>query len=331
MSTLAESLGEIKKPWQWLAIGGAILLIWGAIAIPTLHRSREFPDRASQTARLQQTSGFYAAPMLRAKPVLSAGTAAANAELKAPGAAPAEADAAAGRKIIRTSSMELVVPHPGEAADKITELAESMGGYLASADGGGQNATTGTLTIRVPAARFEEARTQIRKLGLRVENERIDAQDVTRQYVDQDASIRNLRAEEAQYLAILKQATTVKDLLAVSEQLSQVRGQIEQQQAEFNALSKQIETVAIAISLRTEPAPNALGWNWHPGDQLKLALHDGLDSLAAYATAMTAILFYLPAALLWVGTIVLGIVLGWRLLRWVGRRWFGWAEAALNS
>ena len=62
----------------------------------------------------------------------------------------------------------------------------------------------------------------------------------------------NLRAEEAQYLSILKQANTVKDMLAVTERLSEVRGQIEQQQAEFNALSRQIETVAITISLRTE-------------------------------------------------------------------------------
>ena len=66
-----------------------------------------------------------------------------------------------------------------------------------SAEGGGQNATAGTLTIRVPAARFEEARAEIRKLGLRVESEKIDAQDVSRQYVDQDANLRNLRAEEA--------------------------------------------------------------------------------------------------------------------------------------
>ena len=246
-------------------------------------------------------------------------------------AAPTDADAAAGRKIIRTSSMEIVVQHPADVADKITALAESMGGYLANADGGGQNATTGTLTIRVPAARFEEARAQIRKLGLRVENERIDAQDVTRQFVDEDASIRNLHAEEAQYLAILKQATTVKDLLAVSEQLSQVRGQIEQQQAEFNALSKQIETVAISVSLRTEAEAQVFGLNWRPAYQLKLALRDGLESLANYATAMATFLFYLPAVVLWLGTIAMGIVTGWRLLRWVGRRWFGWTEVPLHS
>jgi hypothetical protein len=227
------------------------------------------------------------------------------------------------RRIIRTSSLEMFVQHPADAAEKITAMAEGMGGYLETASGGGQNATSGTLTIRVPAARLQEARAEIRKLGLRVESEKVDAQDVTRQYVDQDARIRNLRAEEAQLLAILKQAATVKDMMAVSERLSEIRGQIEQQQAEFNALSRQIETVAIAISLRTESEAQVFGLNWRPGYQLKLALHDGLESIATYATAMTTILFYLPAVLLWAGTILVGIFVALRLMRWIGARWFG--------
>jgi hypothetical protein len=230
-------------------------------------------------------------------------------------AAPAVAQATVARKIIRTSSMELVVQHPADTAEKITGLADRLGGYLVSAEGGGQNATTGVLTIRVPSSRFEEARAQIRALGLRVESEKIDAQDVSRQYVDQDASLRNLRAEEAGYLVILKQASTVKDMLAVTQRLSEVRGQIEQQQAEFNALSKQVETVAIAISLRTEAEAQVFGLNWRPGYQVKLAARDGLESLATFATAMTTILFYLPSVLLWVGTIVFSTMFGWRVVR----------------
>ena len=111
-------------------------------------------------------------------------------------------------------------------------------------------------------------------------------------------------------------------MLAVSERLSEVRGQIEQQQAEFNALSRQIETVAIAISLRTESEARVFGLNWRPGYQLKLALHDGLESIATYATTMTTILVYLPAVLLWAGTILIGIVVSWRVRRWMGERWF---------
>jgi hypothetical protein len=70
--------------------------------------------------------------------------------------------------------------------------------------------------------------------------------------VDQAAKLRNLHAQETQYLGILKQAKTVKDTLEVSEQLNEVRSDTEQQQAEFDALSKQVETIALTISLHAE-------------------------------------------------------------------------------
>jgi hypothetical protein len=319
MTTLAQSLGEIKKPWQWIAIGGGILLIWIFVASTSFYRSGGDTRVVNSTPRTETY-----APM----PTTSwqAGPAAQADALKSEVAKDFSAGATAAvveRKIIRTSSLEMVVPHPAETAEKITAMAEGMGGYLETASGGGQNATSATLTIRVPAARLQEARAEIRKLGLRVESEKVDAQDVTRQYVDQDARIRNLRAEEAQLLTILKLAATVKDMMAVSERLSEVRGQIEQQQAEFNELSRQIETVAIAISLRTESEAQVLGLNWRPGYQLRLALHDGLESVATYATAMATILFYLPAVLLWAGTILFGIFVALRLTRWIGERWFG--------
>ena len=71
---------------------------------------------------------------------------------------------------------------------------------------------------------------------------------MTKQYIDQGARLRNLQAEERQYLAILKRAATVKDTLEVSGKLDEVRSAIEQQQAEFDALSRQTETVAIAAT-----------------------------------------------------------------------------------
>ena len=322
MSTMTQSFGEIKKPWQWMAVGAGILMVWGIVAFP--HRASEQSElKIAHSEPVAQQYDMTSRTMTK---FISTAQPQDVAGIRASAASPA--DITVGRKIIRTSSMQMVVQHPAEVADKITALAEGLGGYLVSADGGGQDATAGMLTIRVPAARFEEARVAIRKFGLRIENEKLDAQDVSRQYVDQDANLRNLRAEEAGYLAILKQAHTVKDMLAVSEKLSEVRGQIEQQQAEFNALSRQIETVALTISLRTEAEAQVLGLNWRLAYQLKLAMRDGLESLANYATAMTTLLFYLPATLLWVGTIAIGVALGWKSVRWVGRRWFGWSVSS---
>lgn len=313
MTSLAQSLRE-SKLWQWIAAGLGILLIWVVVAQTTMHSRLAdlqivpHPERA-ETASVHRN--FEMAPVSPGRLAI--------AQDAAKSATPVTAGAE--RKIIRTSSVEMVVQHPAEAAQKITALAEKLGGYVETSNSGGQNATSGTLTIRVPANEFQQALTEIRNLGLRVENERVDAQDVTQQYVDQDARIRNLKAEEAGFLLILKQATTVKDMLAVSERLSDVRGEIERQQAEFNALSKQTETVAIAVSLQTEAEQQVFGLNWRPGYQIKLALHDGLDSVATYATTMTTVLFYLPATLLWAGTIVAGLIASrWIILR--GKRWF---------
>jgi len=222
----------------------------------------------------------------------------------------------ADHKLVRTSSIDLLVKRPAESAEKIRSLTEHVGGFLVkSQTNGAQDATNASLTIRVPVGRFAEVVAEIRKLGLRVESEQMEAQDVTKQYVDQQAHLRNLRALEAQYLTILQQAKTVKDTLNVSERLNAVRGEIEQQQAEFETLSRQVETVAITVSLHSEAEANVFGLHWRPSYELKLAMMQGLEGLADYATAMFSFVFYLPAILLWLATILVAAALGWKAVR----------------
>ncbi len=229
----------------------------------------------------------------------------------------------AERRAIRTGAMDLVVRNPRESSEAIRQLAERVGGFLVNSEiSGGEDASNASLTIRVPATKFEEARTAIRKLGLRVDGEKLEAQDVTKQYVDQSARLHNLHAQEIQYLGILKQAKTVKDTLDVSDKLNEVRGEIEQQQAEFDTLSKQVETVALTISLRAEADAKVFGLNWRPLYQLKYAARQGLDSVGDYAAAMAAFVFFVPTILLWLATILICAAGGWRILRWAGKALF---------
>ncbi len=323
MSSIAETLHKRSNAW-WIALAGMAALIIVSSGLSNLHRSGiavdHFQDVALPSpAAERDRKASYEARIQREQTLLSVA--------QEPSAIKAGVDSSMERKMVRNSSVDLVVQKPAEAAEKIRELAEGLGGFLVSSQvSGGSNAGGAALTIRVPAAKFEEARAEIRKLGLRVESEKVDAQDVTRQFVDEDANLRNLRAEEAQYLSILKQAHTVKDTLAVTDKLSDVRGQIEQQQAEFNALAKQTETVAIAVSLRAEAEAQVSGLHWRPLYQMKLALRDGLDAVADYGVAMTSFVFYLPAVLLWMGTIAMGVGVGWKVVRWARRVWFAWPK-----
>lgn len=236
------------------------------------------------------------------------------------------------RKIVRTSSIALIVEKPADAAGKIQQLTEGAGGFLVNwqADGD-QEATRASLLIRVPVAKFESTRSTIRKLGQRVENETVEAADVSTQYVDDQARLRNLRAQETQYLAILRQARSVKDTLDVSEKLNQVRGEIEQQQSEFNILSKQVELVAISVSLRKETEAQVFGLPWRPLYEFKLAARLGLEGLIDYSTSVLSFLFYLPAIVLWMATILVGGAIAWRVLRWAGLQLFVTRASAVNT
>jgi hypothetical protein len=227
------------------------------------------------------------------------------------------------RNMIRKGSIALVVRNPRESAERIRSFAEQAGGFLVSSEiDGGENAPKASLTIRVPAAKFEQVISEVARLGVRVEAEKLEAEDVTRQYVDLAARLRNYRAQETQYLGILKQARTVKDTVDVSEKLGEVRGEIEQQQAEFDALSKQVETVALTVSLHAEAEVQVFGLHWRPLYQLKPAVRDGIDGIGDYTSSMASFIFYVPAILLWLATILIGAAIAWRGLRWAARALF---------
>ena len=227
------------------------------------------------------------------------------------------------RQLVRTNSLDLAVQDPAGAAERIRRFAESSGGYLVSSQiQGSAGNSSAALTVRVPVARWEEVRSQIRQLGLRVESDKLEAQDVTRDYVDREARLRTLSAQEQQYLQILKRAATVKDTLEVSDKLNQIRSQIEQQQAEFDALSKQVETVAIAVDLHSDADAEVLGLHWRPLYRIKSAMRDGLDGFGNYVASMISFAFLLPSILLWLMTFAVGAAVGWRLLRWAARAFF---------
>jgi hypothetical protein len=325
--------GFFEKSKKWLKAGG--LIVAGIVALFAggvfsgngeggISQSNLAPEfqplqlwRAPAYGRMATFAGDATSLGEPRAMAVSAGLAAA------PPSPAAEGESSSDRKLVRSSAMDVIVKNPAEAAEKIRQRIEMLGGYLVSANSSGaQSQSSADLTLRVPAERFEEARGEIRKLGLRVDSERLEAQDVTRQYVDQEARLRNLRAQEQQYLTILKQAHTVKDTLEVSDKLNEVRGEIEQQQAEFQALAKQVETVSLQISLRAETDAQVFGLHWRPLYQLKFAARQGLEGLADYFAAMMALAFRLPAILLWLGTILLGAAGGWRLLSWAARRLF---------
>ena len=224
------------------------------------------------------------------------------------------------RKIIQNGALDLVVKNTDETMQKIHAIVDGAGGFIESSTQTNIGGRTAKITVRVPVARLDQSMSEIKKLSVEIERENVEVHDVTHDYIDLDARLRNAQAEETQYLQILKQATTVKDTLDVTEKLSNVRGRIEQLQGEMKYLTTQIDMSALAITLRPESQATVMGIHWRPLTQAKIASVEMVSGLTDWVDSVIAFLINLPLIILWLASIVLLITVAWRILRFIWRR-----------
>jgi hypothetical protein len=235
-------------------------------------------------------------------------------------AASAQPDTLDNRKIIRNGSLDLLVNDVGQSTTKIGSLVTALGGFVEKSSQTNSGGHSASVTVRVPAAHLDQAIAQIKGLATTVDRESVEVQDVTRQYIDLDARLRNAQAEEAQYLQILKRATTIKDTLDVTEKLSDVRGRIEQMQGELKFLTAQIDMSTLEISLRAEADAAVAGIHWRPLRQAKIAVSEMISGMADWADSAIAFFINLPLIAVWLISVVALIWLALRVLRFLWRR-----------
>src|SRR5579862_1589551 len=220
------------------------------------------------------------------------------------------------RQVIRSGTLEIIATDPSHAAEQVRSLAARLSGFVVTSQVTGSEQTrSAQVTIRIPAERFDEARAQVRELAISVEQDSIEAHDVTREYVNQTATLRNCRAEEAQYLAILKRATAAKDILEISSNLAEVRGRIEQLQADLRLLHHQVEMSLLTTNIIATADTRVLGLNWRPLYKAKLSLRGALSGLADYGDSMVELFVNLPVIAIWTVTVLALIKIGWVVLR----------------
>ncbi|MCI0355955.1 MAG: DUF4349 domain-containing protein [Acidobacteria bacterium] len=219
------------------------------------------------------------------------------------------------RKIVKEGRLRLIVRDPAESAEKLRAVAQRFGDYVAGMDFEQTEKEQGAgVALRLPVAQFDAARAEIKKLAVRVVGETVEATDVTEEYVDLDSALRNYRAEEEQYLRVLRRADKVKDILEVSKQLADVRGRVEKATGQLRLLSHQVAMSSIRVNLRSESEAELMGLQWRPFYRTRVAFRNGLQSVANYADFALALVMKLPAILLWAATMILALKYGWKLL-----------------
>ncbi|HHY36305.1 MAG TPA: DUF4349 domain-containing protein [Firmicutes bacterium] len=308
---------------KWGSLGGlvavaACLLFVAVIIGPSfpgfkMGANLALPEEAAEGA--EGESGFFAAEMPQdgaqslEMEIFSGGQGGATAapRLMADSAPQLE------RKVIKRAYLSLVVEDLEGDFDRVVAIVEEAGGFVqSSSTWENERQRTSNLSVRVPVDRFTEILSRLEELG-RVEGREISGQDVTTEYVDTEARLRNLERQEERFLEILDRANTVEEILNIERELERVRGEIEALTARLKSLDELTSLSTIDIELRQlkvsaeRIAP--------PGWSGVLA-----EAYQAAVSTVNSILNFIGELIIFLGRIL--PILPLVLLAWLGFRWY---------
>lgn len=224
-----------------------------------------------------------------------------------PGAGP-EDRAAVGQKIIRTGSLTLRVDDAAKRLEEVRVITEQAGGFVASANLNDQaGLKTAYATLRIPTDKFRATTDTIKKLASTIFDESENGQDVTDQFVDLDARLKAAKAEEAQYMEILKNARSIEDTLNVAARLGEVRSRIEQMEGQMRGLDDRTSYATLTVTMTEEARVEAPTRVWKPGETLKEAMRALVESLQSLVDALIAFAVFFAGLVLPI-LIVLGLI-----------------------
>lgn len=159
---------------------------------------------------------------------------------------PAGTDEAPRRElIIYTAHVTMAVYQVEPGLSAIERIAHDLHGFLASRN-------DNVITIRVPRASFEDALRRVVQTG-DVLHRQIDAQDVTDEFVDLEARLKNLRVMRDR-LAELLRVAPVKEALEIEKELGRVTQEIERIEGRLKVLGDKIAYSTITVTFQARGA-----------------------------------------------------------------------------
>jgi len=174
------------------------------------------------------------------------------------------------RLVIKNADMAIIVKDPKADMARITKLANDMGGYVVSSNlyqsfyGPNNIEVPGAnITIRVPAAKLDEALAAIKKDAVDIDHENISGQDVTSEYVDLQSRLEAKQVAEKKLTEILNKADQTEDVLAVYTQLQQIETDIEVLKGQIKYYEESAALSSINVQLIAEAGTQPIevgGW-----------------------------------------------------------------------
>jgi len=241
----------------------------------------------------------------------------------------APAKPALPRKLVFNAEVQIIVTNDSDldsARAQLRELIKSHGGIVTEENTSGATGLqrTGRWTIRVPVDRFDSFLDALATLGI-VDRLVKKSQEVTEEFYDLEARIRQKKVEEAGLLKLQEQAAAImnkdpkarmEDLLAVRREWNNVRQEIERMEGRLKLLTNltDLTTVTLTIQERKNYVPPTAPTF---GGRIGQTFTDSVDALKRFGQGLVLVAVGLGP---WLPVIAVVVVPLWLLFRRLMRR-----------
>src|SRR6266481_1535209 len=212
----------------------------------SLPESPPAPATQSESDRRNTAPGLAAA---KATTVAVENLARAEQAQVKPGETPAPE--VANRKLIRNATVQLEIVSFDDVVQKITAFANEERGYVAttSSEKQANGKLRGEVIVKVLPENLDRFLQKIRGLG-ELKNQTLGTEDITKNYFDTEARLKNARVMESRLIDMLKKKSDdINDLLQVEKELGRVREQIEKMQGDLKYWDSQVQFATVTIQL----------------------------------------------------------------------------------
>jgi hypothetical protein len=184
-----------------------------------------------------------------------------------------------GPSVIKDGQVSLEVDRDGlqDATRDAISIAGRFGGFVLSTSSQDSRHSSSTVVVRVPAQRFEAALAALEGLG-KVKTESISGQDVSQEFIDLEARLRNLRAQETVMLRLMDDSTTISESIRVQSELQGITLEIERLTGRLRYLRDLTDMGTISVSMTeigapaAKPATGVLAKAWRQAAEIALSV-----------------------------------------------------------
>lgn len=154
--------------------------------------------------------------------------------------------------------MRLEVADVQNSTKKAQAIVKKHRGYLSTISTSYDDDVCASLKLRVPKDSLVQTMDELSTLG-KVTSRDVEVEDVTEQWIDIQAKLKNMRALRDRLRILLKQANSVEDTLKVEKELTRVQSELDSLEGKVKKMQKHAVYSKLSLTISQKSIPGPIG------------------------------------------------------------------------